>query len=93
MFFKALYVSCATGTLAGTTPDTEPMIYLDFSDDKGFSFSNPIAAGLGAAGEYNTQPQFLRLGNSRSRVFRLSWSAPTDVALLGAWVDVEPGAN
>lgn len=87
LFYRDFLANVSVGTLAGTMAATEPLIYLSWSDDRGVSFGNPVAAGLGAAGEYRTSVQWNRLGMARSRVFALETSAPMDVALLGAWVD------
>lgn len=76
------------GTAAGTVPATEPMVSLRWSDTRGASWGNAITGPLGAAGEYQTQIQFQRLGMSRDRVYELSWSAPFKTALNGAFIDV-----
>jgi hypothetical protein len=84
------------GTATGTTYGTAPVVSLDWSDNRGASFGNPIAqsfasaldASAGAAGEYLTSVQWQRLGLARDRVFRLTWSSPTSTALLGAFIDV-----
>lgn len=62
-------------------------ISLRWSDTRGASWSNRIEQSLGAAGEYYTSIQWQRLGIARDRVFELSWSAPCNTALNGAWVD------
>lgn len=74
--------------LPGDTAD--PEIRLRWSDDRGFSWGNPVADTLGKAGKYNHSIQFQRLGYARDRVFELSWSAPVKTALNGAWIDLKP---
>jgi hypothetical protein len=84
------------GTATGTTDGTAPVVSLDWSDNRGASFGNPVNqsfasaldASAGAAGEYLTSVQWQRLGMARDRVFRLTWSSPTSTALLGAFIDV-----
>jgi hypothetical protein len=68
-------------------------IWLDFSDDRGRSFGNPIMQSLGGVGEYITSVQFQRLGMSRSRIFRVTWSIDSDVCLQGAWITADPASS
>ena len=87
VFFRELLVDID----AGIGPDANDinMLSLDFSDDRGHSYGNPIMQSLGALGEYVTSVQFQRLGMARDRVFRLSWSAAAPIALQGGWLTVE----
>lgn len=64
-------------------------IFLDWSDDRGHSFGSPVGHGIGATGRYLTVAQWQRLGYSRDRVFRLTWSVPTATALQGAFIEVD----
>ncbi len=74
---------------AGLPGDADaPEIRLRWSDDRGASWGNSVAASLGKTGDYLTSIQFQRLGYARDRVFELSWSAPVKTALNGAWIDV-----
>jgi hypothetical protein len=66
----------------------DPEIRLRWSDDRGASWGNYVAASIGKVGEYLTSIQWQRLGYARDRVFELSWSAPVKTALNGAYVDV-----
>jgi hypothetical protein len=72
---------------------TLPTVWLDWSDDRGRSYGNPISQDIGGVGEYRTSVQFQRLGMARDRVFRVSWSSPTRTALQGAWVDASPAES
>lgn len=62
-------------------------VWLRWSDDRGVTWGNPVAASIGKAGEFLTSIQWQRLGYARDRVFELSWSAPIKTALNGAFVD------
>ncbi len=75
-----------------TTPTyiAPPIVSLDWSDDRGHSFSNPVSQSMGRTGEYLVSLQWQRLGLARDRVFRISWSSPTRTVLQGAWVDAHP---
>ena len=62
------------------------VLYLDWSDDRGHTFGNPVGQEMSPWG-YLTSLQWQRLGMARSRVFEISWSANTKTALLGASFD------
>ncbi|WLE58389.1 hypothetical protein GIY62_14765 [Burkholderia plantarii] len=68
--------------------DEDPLVFLRWSDDRGASWGNRVAASMGRRGQFLTSIQFQRLGYARDRVFELSWSAPVATALNGAWIDV-----
>jgi hypothetical protein len=95
-FFKSLILDMDVGLSVGTSdgpPDTSPQVLLRWSDDRGRTFNNPVAASLGATGDYLTSVQFLRLGMGRDRVFSCEWDAPVNTALQGAWLTLEPVAS
>jgi hypothetical protein len=67
-----------------------PVLNLRWSDTKGKTWSQPVAASLGAIGEYETAPSWRDLGSARDRVYELFWSENCMVALNGAYVDMIP---
>ncbi|MBC8642131.1 hypothetical protein IAG25_35590 [Caballeronia sp. EK] len=72
--------------------EDEPQVRLRWSDTRGRSWKNPVSRGLGARGQFGHLVRFNRCGQSRERVFEVSWSAPVKTALNGAYVDAELGA-
>lgn len=62
-------------------------INLRWSNDRGYTWGQPVSQPLSNSGQYYRIPIWNRLGYARDRVFELSWSAPMAVALNGAWVD------
>lgn len=61
---------------------TDRDVTLRYSDDGGATWSRPITQTLGQLGQYLTSVQFQRLGgNSRDRVFELSWANGATTAL------------
>lgn len=66
-----------------------PVVLLFVSDDNGKTWYDPIEAPLGATGEYDTVAQWTRLGQARTRVYELVWSANVKTALNGLFVDVD----
>lgn len=81
------------GATARTTTtvaaDTSHRIFLDWSDDRGHSYGNPVHQSIGSTGAYLTALQWQRLGMARDRVFRLTWSVPVKTALQGAWIEIQ----
>lgn len=76
----------------GTEPDPNadmPVVQLYVSDDNGRSFYDPLDAPLGAQGEYQNVAQWTRLGQARTRVYELVWSANVKTALNGLYVDAD----
>jgi hypothetical protein len=72
------------GTIAD---DTEPMISLSWSDNKGVSYGNPVMQSMGKIGEFLTSPTWNKLGEARDRIFKLSWSENLKTALNGGFVE------
>lgn len=74
----------------GTDPDVnaeEPAIVLLFiSDDNGRSFYDPVELSIGKMGEYDTIAQTTQLGEARTRVYELVWSAAVKTALNGIYI-------
>lgn len=70
--------------------DTNPsdLISLDWSDDRGNSYGTPLTVRMNNTVDGGAMT-FWRLGTARDRIFRLTWSAPFEVMLQGAWVDAE----
>lgn len=64
-------------------------VNLDWSDDGGHTFGTPLtqAAQSNPWGQTYANYQWRRLGYSRDRVFRLTWTGQGEAALNGTWVD------
>ncbi len=67
-----------------------PQISLRFSRTRGASWLNARIKPLGAAGKYNTTPNWWQFGIARDGVFELNWQAQHAKALNGAFVEFEP---
>lgn len=86
------YIGFMANIEAGTTPEgTPPTITLRWSDTRGKSWGTPLTTSVGEQGEYGVVATWTGgLGQSRDRVFELSWSLPSKVAVGGAWIDGQP---
>ena len=58
-----------------------------------YGYGNIVMQSMGATGQYLTSPNWQRLGMARDRVFEISWSAATDTALNGCWINVIEAAT
>jgi hypothetical protein len=93
LMYRQLIADMQTGTASGTVAATAPQVFLDWSDDRGASFGNPIGQSLGAAGAYRNVVQWQRLGMARDRVFRLTWDSPALTVLQGVFLDATPAQS
>ena len=92
---RVFYTSFIADMEAGTIPAglAEPLVTLRYSDDRGATYSGIQTQTLGVAGATRTSVQFNRLGMARDRVFELSWNAPLETALTGAFVQTKIAAS
>lgn len=79
--------------LDGTQQGTNPQAILQWSDDGGHKWSNEHWAWIGKIGATRTRVIWRRLGNSRDRVYRVTITDPVKVTLIGAELNLQPGAS
>lgn len=91
VFYACLTVDALTGS--STDADLTPQIQLEFSDDGGFTWSEPRFESPGLMGQYGIKVQFQRLGSARSRVFRVTVTDPLYWAISGADIELRPGIH
>jgi len=65
---------------------------LDWSNDGAHTFNTPRTTTSNTAGQY-ARYDFRRLGAARDRVFRLTISTPYKVAVVGADIEANSGAQ
>jgi hypothetical protein len=82
--------TCITLTIARTSQN---LVWLEWSDDRGHSWSMPVSITFGATGEYLTSLQWQRLGYARDRLYRITWSTSLQTNLQGVWLDVSPARS
>lgn len=87
---RVTYNSFSTDIEVGTIEDdSDPVILLSWSDNKGVSYGNPVEQTMGKLGEFLTTVSWNRLGQARDRVFKLQWSEPLKTALNGGFVEAK----
>lgn len=100
VFFNEFALDAETGVgldglelLDGDGNVRDPQIMLRWSDDSGHTWSNEHWTSLGAIGEFRKRVRWLRLGQSRFRVFEVTITDPVQVVIIMAYVDVTQGKN
>lgn len=93
MRYDALEVQMLSGQGLATGQGMDPLIWLEQSNDGGFTWGASIQAGMGKIGETTYRARWRRLGRSRRRAFRVWGSDPVRTVLLDAWAEVRPGVS
>jgi hypothetical protein len=77
------------GLNSATTTDSDPQVYLDWSDDGGRNFSTTLQRSLGQQGEWLDTVKFNNLGitGRQGRIFRLRCSAHVARGLRHAMIE------
>lgn len=73
-FSGGAQLDCQVGV--GDLTTTDPQIVLQWSDDQGQTWSTELPRSLGASGAAQTRVRWLRLGQSRSRIWRIIATDP-----------------
>lgn len=68
---------------------SDPKMMLDWTDNRGHTWSNEITASMGKKGEYQNQIEFNRLGAFRERTLRITVSDPVKTVILAAYAELE----
>ena len=84
LIFDELEIIAQVGQESGI----EPQIMVDWSDDRGKTWSLSRQQSLGKTGEYHKRVIFRRLGQSFGRVFRIRMSDPIRLVITGAKVRI-----
>lgn len=94
LYFSHFQIDMQTGVGLATdanTANTDPQVFLRWSDDGGHTWSTEIAVPLGKIGQYNTRAIWRRLGRSRARVFEASVVANVPVYMIAAHLEASKG--
>lgn len=94
LFFRRFEVDIEAGVGLTSGQGEDPQIWLDWSQDGGRTWSQrKPPRSMGKKGEYRTRLRWLRLGQSRDRVFRLTVADPVKRSILSAHMDIERGLH
>jgi hypothetical protein len=93
MLFPMIEADMQTGVGLVSGQGSDPVVWMNFSDDGGRTWSYNKQGSLGAMGRYRARVIWRRCGMSRERVFRLQISDPVGTALIAANLTYEPATN
>lgn len=79
-----LQVETGVGATLSTANGHDPQIMMQYSKDRGRTWSNELWRDLGKLGKYQTRVRWHRLGTSEDWTFRFKISDPVKVTLLEA---------
>lgn len=71
---------------------SDPILMMEYSDDAGYTFNSQRFGTTGKIGKYKWQCSYTFLGSARSRVFKLTFSDPNPIVILGVRAELE-GSN
>lgn len=66
-------------------------LFLQWSDDGGYNWSNEYWVNLGEKAEYNRKLEWRRLGSAITRIYRIKMSTISKVNIIGAYIDMKKG--
>lgn len=92
IFMSRFELDVQNGVGLTTGQGSDPQIMLDWSNDGGRTFTmQQIWHSAGAVGEYTRRLRWLRLGQARSRVMRVTISDPVPRVIIANNVDLKVG--
>ena len=80
--FLQVHFEHGVGLTSGQGSD--PLVVLEWSDDDGHTWSNEASVSIGKIGEYLNRAIWRKVGKSRKRIFRLTYTEPTKFNVFGA---------
>lgn len=94
LYFSEFQLDMQTGIGLITdadTANTDPQLFLRWSDDGAHTWSTELSLSVGKIGQYMARARAMRLGRSRSRVFEVSIVANVPVYLIAAHLKASQG--
>jgi hypothetical protein len=89
--FFQLDVQPGVGTTVG--PGQNPVVFLSWSNDGGYTWSNELELAVGREGAYLTRVYAMMLGSARDRVWQVASSDPVFTVWLNAFLRYTPGLS
>lgn len=93
VFVSQIEADMQTGVGLNTGQGSAPVVWMNFSDDGGRTWSYNKTASIGRMGRYRTRALWRRVGQARERVFRLQMSDPVGTTLMAANITYDAGTN
>ncbi|MGB1214611.1 MAG: hypothetical protein ACPG4X_14700 [Pikeienuella sp.] len=91
---RRLEIDIESGVGDSNGAASDPQMWLDYSDDGGRTWSaqQPVRS-MGKIGEYLTRLRWLRMGQSRNRVYRLTVADAVKRSIIGTYIDSPPSST
>ena len=86
-----LHMETGKGAVTGTGSD--PQMFLRYSNDGGYTWSNSLPRSMGPLGTYDTRIRWNRLGTGREWLFEFTTEEPVAHSIIDASIDVEGGSG
>jgi len=86
---QMLEVRIQPGVGLRTGQGDEPQMWMQYSDDGGYTWSHEKWASMGALGEYSKRLRWYNLGLSRNRMYRFGGTDPVKRHIISAHVEAE----
>jgi hypothetical protein len=80
------YIGPQPALVDGSGNPRPPQVMLRWSDNRGKTWSNEHMLNLGNTGEFNARAIQRRLGQSRYRVYEVSWTDPVPLVLVDGYL-------
>lgn len=94
LFFPRFELDVESGVGLVTGQGSDPQVMLDYSDNGGRTYSDrQMWRSMGQAGAYHQRLRWLRMGQSRNRIYRIQISDPVRRTIISASADVRPGLS
>jgi hypothetical protein len=90
IFHRRFELDIETGTGLTSGQGSDPQVWLDYSDDGGHSWSErKPARSMGKIGAYLQRLRWLRMGQARQRIYRLTVADPVKRSFVAAHLDAQ----
>jgi len=91
--YNRLQLDMETGHGLTFGQGSNPQVMMRYSDDGGHTWSSEHWVSSGRIGKYKARAQWWRLGMGRDRVFEFSGTDAVKIAIVGAYLDADPGMS
>lgn len=91
IFLDELFLDIEQGVGLTSGQGSEPLVFLQKSDDGGHTFSGSIQKSLGKKGEYKQKVSWRRLGKATNMTYRFVITDPIKVSVSGIYAKVRGG--
>lgn len=92
VFHRELEVIFEMGGGLVSGQGSDPLVMMIYSDNGGRNWSNEQWRSLGKTGEYRRRAVWKRQGRSRDRIYRITFSDPIPLKMIGAKVEAGIGS-